>query len=72
MSLSPDNPNYQQSQTLTEQQSATYDNTLMISSNVTDIDGVYTCSVSNVVGYSSGATGMGGNVYIHVYHILNK
>ena len=61
MSLSPDNPNYQQSQTLTEQQSASYENTLMIANSVTDIDGVYTCSVSNVMGYSSGAIGMGGN-----------
>ena len=58
----PSNAMYQQTQMVTQTQTATYQNTLVIDSAVTDRDGVYTCSVTNARGYDSGATGIGGNV----------
>ena len=56
----PNNAMYQQTQMVTQTQAATYQNTLVIDSAVTDRDGVYTCSVTNARGYDSGVTGMGG------------
>ena len=56
----PNNAMYLQSQLVTQTQSATYQNSLVISDAVTERDGVYTCSVSNARGYSNGATGLGG------------
>ena len=56
----PNNATYQQTQTVIQTQTATYRNTLVIDSAVTDRSGVYTCSVTNARGYSSGIIGMGG------------
>ena len=58
----PNNEMYQQTQVVTQTQTATYQNTLMINSAVTDRDGVYTCSVTNARGYDNGVTGVGGKV----------
>ena len=66
----PNNAIYQQTQTVTQTQTATYQNTLMIDSAVTDQyrEGVYTCSVTNARGYSNGNIGLGGNLkQVHVY-----
>ena len=49
-----------QSQTVTSTASAAYENTLKLPS--TDNDGVYTCSVSNVRGYSNDLIGVGGEI----------
>lgn len=68
MVLSPDDPNYQQSQMVTQMQTATYENTLMIN-NITDTDGLYTCSVFNMMGYSSGTSGMGGEFKSSCIHV---
>jgi maltoporin len=70
----PNNAMYQQTQTVTQTQTATYQNMLMIDSTVTDTDGVYTCSVTNARGYDNGDTGMGGKVllYSSVQTILSK
>ena len=56
----PNNATYQQTQTVTVTQTASYRNVLVIDSTVTDTDGVYTCSVTNTRGYNSGVIGMGG------------
>ena len=56
----PNNATYLQSQLVTQTESATYQNSLVISDAVTERDGVYTRSVSNARGYSNGATGVGG------------
>jgi hypothetical protein len=56
----PNNAMYQQTRTVTQTQTATYRNTLVVDSAVTNTDGVYTCSVTNARGYSNGATGIGG------------
>ena len=53
---------YQQTQVVTQTQTATYQNTLVIDSSVTERDGVYTCSVTNARGYDNGVVGMGGKV----------
>ena len=58
----PNNAMYQQTQMVTQTQTATYQNMLAIDSAVTDRDGVYTCSVTNARGYDSGVTGVGGKV----------
>ena len=58
----PNNEMYQQTQTVTQTQTATYQNTLKINSAVTDRDGMYTCSVTNARGYDNGVTGVGGKV----------
>ena len=58
----PNNAMYQQTQTVDVTQTATYQNTLVINSTVTDRDGVYTCSVTNTRGYDSDVVGMGGKV----------
>ncbi len=57
----PNNAMYQQTQTVTQTQTTTYQNRLEIDSAVTDTDGVYTCSVTNTRGYDNGATGIGGS-----------
>ena len=62
----PDNDMYQQTQVVTQTQTATYQNTLVINSAVTDCDGVYTCSVTNARGYDSGVTGIGGKNHTYV------
>ena len=54
------NAMFQQSQLVTQTQTATYQNILVIDSAVTERDGVYTCSVTNARGYSNDATGVGG------------
>ena len=56
----PNNATFQQSQLVTQTQTATYQNTLVIDNAVTERDGVYTCSVTNARGYSNDATGVGG------------
>jgi hypothetical protein len=66
----PNNAMYQQTQTVIQTPTATYQNTLVIDSTVTDTDGVYTCSVTNTRGYSNGVIGMGGKPYIHIYALL--
>ena len=48
--------NYVQNQTVTNTQTATYENTLVISGAVND--GVYTCSVSNSRGSASSSVGI--------------
>ena len=53
---------YQQTQAVTQTQIATYQNTLVIDSSVTERDGVYTCSVTNARGYNDGVVGMGGKL----------
>ena len=58
----PNNNMYQQTQVVTQTQTATYQNTLVIDSSVTERDGVYTCSVTNARGYGNGAVGMGGKL----------
>jgi hypothetical protein len=58
----PNNAMNQQTQTVIQTQTATYQNTLVIDSAVTDHDGVYTCSVTNARGYSNGVVGMGGKL----------
>ena len=63
----PNNNMYQQIQAVTQTQTATYQNTLMIDSAVTDRDGVYTCSVTNTRGYDNGVVGMGGKVLVLLY-----
>ena len=60
----PNNNMYQQTQAVTQTQTATYQNTLMINSAVTEHDGVYTCSVTNARGYDNGVVGMGGKVLL--------
>ena len=60
------NATYQQTQTVIQTQTATYRNKLVIASTVTDHSGVYTCSVTNTRGYSSGVTGMGGKVMLMI------
>ena len=62
----PDDNMYQQTQAVTQTQTATYQNTLVIDSSVTERDGVYTCSVTNARGYDNGAVGMGGKVLAFV------
>ena len=56
----PNNATFQQSQLVTQTQTATYQNTLMVDDAVSERDGVYTCSVTNARGYSNDATGVGG------------
>ena len=58
----PNNAMYQQTQTVTQTQTAIYQNTLVIDGAVADRDGVYTCSVTNTRGYSNGNTGLGGKL----------
>ena len=54
------NSNYMQNQTVTNTQTATYENTLkVVDANVTISDGVYTCSVSNSRGSASSSVGIG-------------
>ena len=60
----PNNAMYQQTQMVTQTQTATYQNTLVIDSAVVDRDGVYTCSVTNARGYDSGVTGVGGKLLV--------
>ena len=56
----PNNATFQQTQLVTQTQTATYQNTLVIDNAVTERDGVYTCSVTNARGYSKDAAGVGG------------
>ena len=58
----PNNATFQQTQQVTQTQTAAYQNTLVIDSAVADRDGVYTCSVTNTRGYSNGVTGLGGKL----------
>ena len=58
----PNDNMYQQTQAVTQTQTATYQNTLVIDSSVSERDGVYTCSVTNARGYGNGVVGMGGNL----------
>ena len=58
----PNSAMYQQTQLVTQTQTATYQNTLVIDSAVADRDGVYTCSVTNARGYDNGVTGMGSKL----------
>ena len=60
----PNNAMYQQTQTVTQTQIATYQNMLAIDSAVVDRDGVYTCSVTNARGYDSGVIGVGGKLLV--------
>ena len=54
----PNNDTYLQTRTVTQGQTATYNNTLVI--DPAPPSGVYTCSVTNIRGYSNGAVGVGG------------
>ena len=63
----PNNAMFQQSQLVTQTQTATYQNTLAIDNAVIERDGVYTCSVTNVRGYSNDATGVGGKIIVTIY-----
>lgn len=56
----PNNDTYLQSQMVMQTQTATYQNTLTISADVAEPDGVYTCSVSNARGYGNSVVGLGG------------
>ena len=58
--LQSSDTNFIPSQTVTTTGSATYDNSLKLPS--TDNDGVYTCSVSNIRGYSIDLIGVGGEL----------
>ena len=55
--LQRNNPDFAPSQMVTNTETATYQNTLVISS--ADPNGVYTCSVTNRRGYSTSSTGIG-------------
>ena len=63
----PNNDTSSQNRVVTDAQRATYNNTLVIPSD----NGVYTCSVTNIRGYSNGVVGVGGKcdmsfLYMHV------
>ena len=68
----PNNAMFQQSQLVTQTQTATYQNTLAIDSAVSERDGVYTCSVTNARGYSNGATGVGGKEHYKICSYNNN
>ena len=56
--LQQNDTNYMQDQTVTSTLTATYENTLEVSSSANS-DGVYTCSVINSRGYDSSSVGVG-------------
>ena len=60
----PNSADFLQAQTVTTTLTATYSNTLTIGSEVTDRDGVYTCAVTNIRGFNSGAAGLGGRMKV--------
>ena len=60
----PNSANFLQAQTVTSTLTATYSNTLTIGSGVTDRDGVYTCTVTNIRGLNSRSAGLGGKMEV--------
>ena len=61
--LQESDSNYMQSQTVTNTQTATYENTLrVVGANATISDGIYTCSVSNSRGSASTSVGIGSEL----------